>query len=412
MKIGYACTPLRIPNKTTKSFILKNYSEDILKNCISNNLNNLIDILNYNISNEIYLFRISSDIIPFASHEINTFDWESYFKKDLKEIGDLIKKNSLRVSMHPGQYTVLNSHNKDTVSKSIRDLEYHCKFLDSLNLDSDCKIILHVGGVYNNKKLAIDNFINNYNLLSRNIKKRLVIENDEKNYSIKDLLYISEKCSIPIIYDNLHYACYESHEGNNYSILNSINETWHKEDGTIKVHYSEQNKIKKKGSHSSTISCNGFLNYIDSLNGLDIDIMTEVKDKDFSAIKTINLLSELKGTLSEESKIKELESYKYYLKEKGKDIFEKSKYILNTEGIIEFYKFIDRFIYSEPSFECAISTVKEVYLELEDNLTKSEINHFNKLFNDKKFQKAKEYLYKLAFKKRLYNYLSMYYFYN
>lgn len=412
MKIGYACTPLRIPNKTTKSFILKNYSEDILINCISNNLSNLIDILNYNISNEIYLFRISSDIIPFASHEINTFDWESYFKKDLKKIGDLIKNNSVRVSMHPGQYTVLNSHNKATVSKAIKDLEYHCKFLDSLNLNSDCKIILHVGGVYNNKKLAIDNFINNYNLLSRNIKKRLVIENDEKNYRIKDLLYISEKCSIPIIYDNLHYTCYEGHEGDNCSILNSINQTWHKEDGTIKVHYSEQNKIKKKGSHSSTISCNGFLNYIDSLNGLDIDIMTEVKDKDFSAIKTINLLSELKGTLSEKSKIEELESYKYYLKEKGKDVFEKSKYILNTEGIIEFYKFIDRFIYSEPSFECSISTLKEVYLELENNLTKSEINHFNKLFNDKKFKKAKGYLYKLAFKKNLYNALSMYYFYN
>lgn len=140
--------------------------------------------------------------------------------------------------------------------------------------------------------------------------------------------------------------------------------------------------------------------------------MTEVKDKDFSAVKIINLLSELKGTLSEGSKIKELESYKYYLKEKGKDVFEKSKYILNTEGIIEFYKFIDRFIYSEPSFECFLNTLKEVYLELEDNLTKSEINHFNKLFNDKKFKKAKEYLYKLAFKKNLYNALSMYYFYN
>ncbi len=412
MKVGYACTPLRIPNKTTKSFILKNYSEDILINCISSNLKNLIDILNYNISNEIYLFRISSDIIPFASHEINTFNWENYFKNDLDKISTLIKRNSLRISMHPGQYTVLNSNNKNTVSKSIRDLEYHCNFLDSLNLDSTCKIILHVGGVYNDKKLAINNFINNYNLLSKNIKKRLVIENDEKNYNIKDLLYISEKCSIPIIYDNLHYTCYEGHEADNYSVLNSIKKTWNKEDGTIKVHYSEQNKIKKKGSHSSTISCNGFLNYINSLNGLDIDIMTEVKDKDFSAIKTINLLNELRGNLSEKSKTKELESYKYYLKEKGKDIFEKSKYILNTKGLIEFYKFIDGFIYSEPISECIINTLKEVYLELEEYLSKSEINHFHKLFNDKKFQKAKEYLYKLALKKKLYNALSMYYFYN
>lgn len=95
MKIGYACTPLKIPSKTTKSFIIKNYSEDLLINCISSNLKSLIDILNYNISNEIFLFRISSDIVPFASHEINTFDWEKYFKDDFYKIGNLIKKIQL-----------------------------------------------------------------------------------------------------------------------------------------------------------------------------------------------------------------------------------------------------------------------------------------------------------------------------
>ncbi len=412
MKIGYACTPLKIPSKTTKSFIIKNYSEDLLINCISSNLKSLIDILNYNISNEIFLFRISSDIVPFASHEINTFDWEKYFKDDFYKIGNLIKKNSIRVSMHPGQYTVLNSQNKDIVSKSIKDLEYHCKFLDNLNLNSTNKIILHVGGVYNNKELAIDNFINNYNSLSKNIKDRLVIENDEKNYTINDLLYISEKCSIPIIYDNLHYSCYEGHLGDNHSILNSIKKTWNNDDGLIKVHYSEQNETKKKGSHSSTISCDKFLNYINSLGDLDIDIMTEVKDKDFSAIKCINILNELKGILTENAKLKELEDYKYYLKEKGDYVFEKSKDILYSEGIIEFYKFIDKFIYKEPELEFIKKTLKEVYLKLEDNLNKSEINHFFKLFNDNKYQKAKEYLYKVSFKKNLYKELSMYYFYN
>ena len=412
MKIGYACTPLKIPSKTTKSFIIKNYSEDLLINCISSNLKSLIDILNFNISNGIFLFRISSDIIPFASHEINTFDWGNYFKDDFYKISNLIKENSVRVSMHPGQYTVLNSPNKDIVSKSIKDLEYHCNFLDNLNLDSTNKIILHVGGVYNNKDFAINNFINNYNSLSNNIKNRLVIENDEKNYTIDDLLYISEKCSIPIIYDNLHYACYEGIPGDNYSILNSIKKTWTNIDGLIKVHYSEQNETKKKGSHSSTISCIKFLNYINSLSDLDIDIMTEVKDKDFSAIKCVNILNELKGTLKEDVKNKELEDYKYYLKEKGDYVFEKAKDILNSYGIIKFYKFIDEFIYTEAKTDDIAKTLKEVYLSLEDTLNKSEINHFFKLFNDKKYQKAKGYLYKISYKKNLYKELSMYYFYN
>lgn len=140
--------------------------------------------------------------------------------------------------------------------------------------------------------------------------------------------------------------------------------------------------------------------------------MTEVKDKDFSAIKCINILNELKGILTENAKLKELEDYKYYLKEKGDYVFEKSKDILYSEGIIEFYKFIDKFIYKEPELEFIKKTLKEVYLKLEDNLNKSEINHFFKLFNDNKYQKAKEYLYKVSFKKNLYKELSMYYFYN
>ena len=412
MKIGYACTPLKINNRTTRTFTLKNYSEETLINCINLNLKDLIKILEYNISKGILLFRISSDIIPFGSHTINNFNWNKYFKDDLNKIENLIKTNSIRVSMHPGQYTVINSTNDKTVSKSIIDLNYHCLFLDSLNLDFSSKIILHIGGVYNDKAKAINNFIYNYNHLSNNIKNRLVIENDEKNYGINDLLYISEKCSIPIIYDNLHYICYENSQSDNYSILNLIKHTWGKDDGAIKVHFSEQNKLKKKGSHSKTISCNKFLDYINSLKDLDIDIMTEVKDKDFSAIKCINSIKELNNSLSYNNKLNELLSYKYYLKEKGTYIFEKAEDILNSKGIIEFYKFIDPLIYKEPTEENYIKTLKSVYYILEDSLCKSEKNHFNKLYKDKKFTNCKDYLHKIIIKKDIKDMISMYYFYN
>ncbi|MDQ0149698.1 UV DNA damage repair endonuclease UvsE [Eubacterium multiforme] len=412
MKIGYACTPLKINNRTTRTFTLKNYSEENLVNCIDLNLKDLIKILEYNISKSILLFRISSDIIPFGSHTINNFNWSKYFKDDLNKIGKLIKDNSIRVSMHPGQYTVINSINPHTVSKSIMDLNYHCLFLDSLNLDSSSKIILHIGGIYKNKTTAINNFICNYNSLSNNVKNRLVIENDEKNYGINDLLYISEKCSIPIIYDNLHYTCYERLPSNNYSILNLINHTWKEEDGIVKVHFSEQNKLKKKGSHSQTINCSGFLDYIHSIKDLNIDIMTEVKDKDFSAIKCINSLKELNNSLPLNDKSSELLSYKYYLKEKGNNIFERAEDILNNKGLIEFYKFIDPFIYKIPNDKSYIKTLKNVYFDLENFLNSSEKNHFSKLFKAEKFTQCKSYLHKIILKKDIKDMISMYYFYN
>lgn len=411
MKIGYACIPLKIPNRTNRSFSIKNYNETLLIEKINSNLDDLLKILKYNISNDIYLFRIASDIIPFGSHPINNFNWSYEFKDKLKIIGNFIKKNNIRVSMHPGQYTVINSNNSDTVKKSIKDLEYHTKFLDSFDLDNKHKIILHIGGIYNDKPTAINNFINTYNSLPLNIKNRLVIENDEKNYSIDDLIYISEKCSIPIVYDNLHNYCFNEFYENPCSILSKIKHSWKYTDGNIKVHYSEQDINKKQGSHSFTITSQKILDYILETQNFDIDIMLEVKDKDFSAIKAINLFKEYNKLTNILDIKNELTTYEFYLKEKDKFAYEKGEYLLNTYGFNKFYSFIESLYYKTSNEDTYILALKEIYFKLEPLLSNFEINHFNKLIKNKDFIKGKNYLYKLCQKKNLYNMISMYYFY-
>lgn len=411
MKIGYACIPLKIPNRTNRSFSIKNYNETLLIEKINSNLDDLLKILKYNISNDIYLFRIASDIIPFGSHPINNFNWSYEFKDKLKIIGNFIKKNNIRVSMHPGQYTVINSNNSDTVKKSIKDLEYHTKFLDSFDLDNKHKIILHIGGIYNDKPTAINNFINTYNSLPLNIKNRLVIENDEKNYSIDDLIYISEKCSIPIVYDNLHNYCFKGFYENPCSILSKIKHSWKYTDGNIKVHYSEQDINKKQGSHSFTITSQKILDYILETQNFDIDIMLEVKDKDFSAIKAINLFKEYNKLTNILDIKNELTAYEFYLKEKDKFAYEKGEYLLNTYGFNKFYSFIESLYYKTSNEDTYILALKEIYFKLEPLLSNFEINHFNKLIQNKDFIKGKNYLYKLCQKKNLYNMISMYYFY-
>ena len=152
MSIGYACLTIGVQNTNLKSCIAKNVDEEKLLDLISNNLNSLENIIEYNIKNNIKLFRISSDLIPFGSSKINSIPWEKIFLSKFGEIGDKIKTSGMRVSMHPGQYTVINSPNIEVVNRAIDDLNYHTKVLDSLGVGSEHKIVLHIGGVYNDKE--------------------------------------------------------------------------------------------------------------------------------------------------------------------------------------------------------------------------------------------------------------------
>jgi UV DNA damage endonuclease len=106
---------------------------------------------------------------------------------------------------------VINSHNEKTVQNSIRELRYHCKLLDEICLDNTAKVQIHVGGVYGNKSEAINRFIKTYNnaqLVDPSIKKRLVIENDDHLYSLKDCLVIHQQTGIPIVFDSFHHECF------------------------------------------------------------------------------------------------------------------------------------------------------------------------------------------------------------
>lgn len=286
IRIGYACITVGI-NKTYKTCRLKNLTDENLNNIIEHNLNLLDEVIEYNKRNNIFLFRITSDLIPFGSSSLNKFNWQKIFSLKLKEIGRKIKKYNMRVSMHPGQYTVLNSKNEEVVKKSIDDLIYHANVLEAMKLDSTNKIILHIGGIYDNKEEAKKRFIKNFSKLPKIVKKRLVIENDDRAYNIHDLLEISEKINVPVVYDNLHNKINKYDEHDDYYWIREVSKTWNKRDGIQKIHYSEQNDNKKIGSHSETINLNTFRIFISKINN-DLDIMLEVKDKDISAIKCIN----------------------------------------------------------------------------------------------------------------------------
>ena len=359
MRIGYACLTRGIPYTDIKRTVQKNATEARLRELISHNLASLDRMLDYNRDSGIHMLRISSDIIPFGSSPVNTLQWEEEFEEKLAALGRKLKAYDIRVSMHPGQYTVLNSPRIEVVDRAILDLEYHVRFLGALGTDATNKIILHVGGVYGDKQSAMDVFSENWKKLQDSIKSRLVIENDDRSYTIEDVLELGTKNGIPVVFDNLHHQV----NGNGESDLSWIEEaskTWKQKDGVQKIHYSQQDGNKNPGAHSGTIDVAEFLKYIEENSGIDFDIMLEVKDKNLSAAKAINAL-DTKNIIQLE---KEWSRYKYNVLESSPRIYQEIRELLKNKPsypLIEFYKLIDQALETAPTLGTSINALEHVW---------------------------------------------------
>ena len=289
MRIGYPCINYTI-NGTMRTFRIRNYSISRHREIIAENLINLQRILEFNRAHQIQFFRISSQIIPFASHAICQINWQKEFKNELDNIGIMIKQNNVRISMHPDQFIVLNSPQQLILNRSIAELIYHAEFLGSLGLNQQAKIQIHVGGVYQSKDDSIQRFCENYQKLPTVVKKCLVIENDDHLYSVQDCYRIYGLIKIPIIFDNLYHQCFNNGESVSQALALCLS-TWKKEDGKPMVDYSEQQRGGRLGKHAEHLNQNQFMEFLLETKGLDYDLMLEIKDKEksvFEAQESIN----------------------------------------------------------------------------------------------------------------------------
>jgi UV DNA damage endonuclease len=297
LKIGYPCINLTLKNPYTSTFRLKSFSEKRFNETVKNNLNHLSKILKFNLNNNILFFRLSSGIIPFASHPICNIDWDYIFKTELNEIGEFIKKNNMRISMHPDQFVILNSKNEKIIENSVKELQYHSKVLESMNLTHNAKIQIHIGGVYEDKRTSKERFIKTFMKLEENLKKRIIIENDDRSYGLKDCLDISYETGIPIVFDTLHHECLNNNETVQEALTSATNTWKYVLDGDPIMDYSSQSIGERKGKHTKTIDKNHFISYYKELVKSSknkpmaaADIMLEIKDKENSALLALDLI--------------------------------------------------------------------------------------------------------------------------
>lgn len=285
MKIGYPCIN-RSLSCGTRTFRLASYSEERLVRAVEENLACLERILEFNVRNGIYLFRVSSDLVPFASHPVNTFDWPRYFRGRFKEIGAFIRRRRIRITMHPDQFTLLNSPDTGIFRRSARELEYHCRLLDLLGQGDDAKIQIHVGGVYGDKAAGLRRFARRHVSLDGRLRRRLVVENDHVSYRFEDCLELSKSCGIPVVFDTLHQQALAG-TFDPAMVLEKVRGTWGTEDGIPLIDYSLQEPSGRRGAHAQSIVIPSFREFLSATRAFDFDIMLEIKDKERSAVRAV-----------------------------------------------------------------------------------------------------------------------------
>jgi UV DNA damage endonuclease len=257
---------------------------------VESNLVCLRKILGFNLKHNILFFRITSDLIPFASHPICTYDWQGRFKKQFKAIGAFIKRYGMRISMHPGQFTLINSPDTRVFENSVQELAYHAHVLDLMTLDTSAKIQIHVGGTYKDKDQSMIRFVERFGTLDELLKRRLVLENDDRRYSLSDCLQLSAETGVPVVFDVFHHGVHSSGESIPEA-FRLFTRTWQEADGLPMVDYSSQKIGHKVGTHVDTIDVEHFGQFLDSSRPYDFDVVLEIKDKELSALKAVDVAS-------------------------------------------------------------------------------------------------------------------------
>lgn len=293
IQLGFACinTELReqhiFCSRTLRMETFCQKGVEFVQELIKKNIRDLRTMIEWNYENGIRFMRISSELLPhYTNNKCPRYDLE-FIRDELKEIGRIARLYKQRLTFHPSQFNVLSTPSEQVFQNTRNDLKWHTDILNMLEMDQDSIMVIHGGGIYDDKKQATERFIRNFNRLDEDIRSRLVIENCEKCYNIEDMLYISEQTGAPVVFDTHHYTCYNINKSCNNKLreakeyIPEVLQTWKRRNIKPKFHVSEQKANSRLGSHSDYIeNLPEYLLEIPDKYDVDIDIMIEAKMKE------------------------------------------------------------------------------------------------------------------------------------
>ena len=293
--LGFACVLADGSLSTNHTFRLANLSPARLAEAAHANMDDMERILAIMAEGPLRLFRLGGSMIPFASHEALDFDWRPLVAGRLRAIGDYYAPKGFRFSNHPGQFTILNSPDPGIVYRALNELHYACDLLDLMGLDASHKVVIHGGGIYGDRESATERLVEAVRTLPENICNRIILENDERLFSLAQILDVAEKGGVPVVFD-LHHHQINPGEGDLHEMLLRVRRTWG--DVLPKIHMSSQKPDARVGAHDDLLHDDDLQTMIDAIP-FDTDVMVESKAKEIAAMHAYHWLKDHHALLSQ-----------------------------------------------------------------------------------------------------------------
>lgn len=304
IRFGYVSTALNLweasPARTITFTRYKELSSKErtkrLREVCQKNLDATKRMLYYNIAHEIKLYRMSSSIIPLATHKEVEFDYLSEFKNDWEEIGEIVRLHQLRVSFHPNQFTLFTSPKEHITESSVNDMVYHYSMLKAMGIENNSTINIHIGGAYGDKPSALLRFHENIKHLPNTIKQITTLENDDKTYTAIETLQVCQKEKMMMVFDYHHHLANLSDEPLN-AFIEPILKTWKGFNWPPKIHISSPKNENEYRSHADYIDPDYIKLFVNELIPLntDVDFMIEAKAKDRAALQLVEDICKWRG---------------------------------------------------------------------------------------------------------------------
>ncbi len=147
------------------------------------------------------MMRLGSDMLPVYTQQDWSWFWQqpsvrSHLERKLSGIGELARQLDVRLSFHPGQFTVLASASDDIVRRSIEEFEYHVDMARWMGYgaswhDHGFKINVHVSG-----KRGPQGIIDVLPRLSTEARNLITIENEENRWGLNDILELEKHVAL------------------------------------------------------------------------------------------------------------------------------------------------------------------------------------------------------------------------
>lgn len=282
IRLGYPTQNLTIPAGTNRSLRLANlHDEEKVRALVRQNIADLETILRWNAEHGIPLFRMGQAMIPFASHPAFPYDWEAEHGEELRGAGELARELGIRLSMHPGQYIQPGSLKPDVAERSLVELRYVARILNLIG-SPDSVLVLHMGGAYADKPGTSKRFVEVMRP-EPDVLRYLALENDERVWSVPEIVETARALSVPAITDAFHHGLNPAGLMLGEALDLSL-PTWAERRGRPKLHLSSQDPEKQPGAHAYSVDLADWQALVEALGGREADLMVEAKGKEHALV--------------------------------------------------------------------------------------------------------------------------------